>query len=148
MAPLPFNRPRQLSLGPLEAEILTILWRQEPTTAKAIHDCILSDPSRELAYPSVMTVLQRLQRKGWVRCQGRRPAQKGDRGQRPYYWVATISQAEATQLQAHDHLKQFLSVGNPDIVAAFADSLDAASLDQLDAIVQRLRAARQQREEG
>jgi hypothetical protein len=31
-------------------------------------------------------------------------------------------------------------------VAAFADSLDQASCDQLDAIAQRLKAARQKRE--
>jgi predicted transcriptional regulator len=44
-------------------------------------------------------------------------------------------------------LNQFLAVGNPDVVAAFADSLDATSLEQIEAIALRLQAARQAREE-
>ena len=50
-------------------------------------------------------------------------------------------------LHAHDQLRRFLAVGNPDIIAAFADDLDRASVDKLDAITQRLKAARQAREE-
>jgi predicted transcriptional regulator len=138
MAPLPFNRPKQLSLGPLESEILSILWELGSATAKDVHDRILSDPDRELAYPSVMTVLQRLQKKGWLSC---------DRTQRTYRWSPTLSQEEATMLQAHQRLHTFLAVGNPDIVAAFADSLDTASLDQLEAIAQRIKAVRQRRED-
>jgi predicted transcriptional regulator len=46
-------------------------------------------------------------------------------------------------LTAHQQLQSFLAIGSPDIVAAFADSLDAADLDKLDAIAARLRALRQ-----
>ncbi|HEY9880328.1 MAG TPA: BlaI/MecI/CopY family transcriptional regulator [Leptolyngbyaceae cyanobacterium] len=137
MAPLPLNRPAQLSLGPLESEILAILWEFGSATAKDIHGRILSDPDRELAYPSVMTVLQRLQKKGWLIC---------DRTQRTYRWQPTVSAQEATLLQAHRQLNQFLAIGNPDVVAAFADSLDTPSLDKLEAIAQRIKAIRQQRE--
>jgi predicted transcriptional regulator len=44
-------------------------------------------------------------------------------------------------------LQQFLAISNPDIVAAFADSLDTASLEQLNAIASRLQTIRHQREE-
>jgi len=57
---LPEPRPRQLSLGPLEREILEILWQLESATVKEIHDRILADPNRELAYASVTTVQNRL----------------------------------------------------------------------------------------
>jgi predicted transcriptional regulator len=57
-----------------------------------------------------------------------------------------LSQEQAQILQAHDQLQKFLAVGNPDIIAAFADSLDQASLEQLDAIAQRLQAIRAARE--
>jgi predicted transcriptional regulator len=87
----------------------------------------------------VTTVLNRLAKKGWVSRQKQGKA---------FCWRPRISQQEAQVLQAHDQLKQFLAVSNPDIVAAFADSLDAASLDQLDAIAQRIQAARQQREQS
>lgn len=137
MAPLPDHRPTSLSLGSLEAEILNILWDLGSASVKNIHDRILMDPDRELAYASVTTVLQRLAQKGWVAC---------DRTDRAFQWRPLVSRDEARVLQAHNQLQQFLAVGNPDVVAAFADDLDRASLDQLDAIAQRLKAARKARE--
>ena len=68
MAPLPDYRPKQLSLGPLETEILHIVWELGSVTVKDVHDRILTDPDRELAYTSVTTVLRRLTEKGWLRC--------------------------------------------------------------------------------
>ena len=68
MAPLPQHRPKKLSLGPLEAEILEIIWNLRVVTVKKVHDQILQDPERELAYTSVTTVLQRLTQKGWLKC--------------------------------------------------------------------------------
>ncbi|MGL5080168.1 MAG: BlaI/MecI/CopY family transcriptional regulator [Microcoleaceae cyanobacterium] len=138
MAPLPNHRPPKLSLGPLEQEILTILWKLGSATGKQIHDQILTDPNRELSYPSVNTVLNRLAEKGWVIC---------DPGQRAFIWQPLVSQQEAQLLQSYEQLNQFLAVSNPDIVAAFADSLDRASVEQLEAIAERLRAIRQAQQE-
>jgi hypothetical protein len=39
-------------------------------------------------------------------------------------------------------------VGSADIVAAFADELDRASVDQIEAIAQRLKAIREKREQA
>jgi predicted transcriptional regulator len=139
MPPLPEPRPKQLSLGPLEAEILQILWRLGSATVKEIHDRILADPDRELAYASVTTVLRRLTQKGWLAC---------DKQDRAFRWRPLVSPEEAKILQAHDRLQHFLAVGNPDVVAAFADALDGASAAKLEAIAQRLKAARQAREDS
>ncbi len=136
MASLPDYRPKQLSLGPLEAEILNIIWDLGSATVKQVHDRILQDPDRELAYTSVTTVMQRLTQKGWLHC---------DKRERSFVWHPLISRDQAQALEAHDHLQRFLSVGHPDVVAAFADQLDQASIDQLEAIAARLRAARQAR---
>ena len=138
MASLPNYRPKQLSLGPLEAEILQIIWNLGTVTVKDVHEQILADPERELAYTSVTTVLQRLTQKGWLAC---------DRQGRIYTWKALVSREQAQALQAYEQLNQFLAVGNPDVVAAFADSLDQASVEQFEAIAQRLRALRKAREE-
>lgn len=137
MTHFPEHRPKHLSLGPLESEILEILWSLGTTTTKAIHEQILSDPDRELAYASVTTVLQRLTQKGWVRC---------DRSGRSFLWHPLLSRHQAQTLRAYDRLHQFLSVGNPDVVATFADHLDQASVEQLQAIAARVRAARQAKE--
>ncbi|MEO0928809.1 MAG: CopY family transcriptional regulator, partial [Cyanobacteria bacterium J06643_13] len=47
----------------------------------------------------------------------------------------------------YEQLNDFLAVSNPDVVAAFADSLDTASLKQIEAIASRLNNIRRQREE-
>jgi predicted transcriptional regulator len=138
MVPLPNHRPKQLSLGPLETEILTIIWELGTATVKDIHERILSDPDRELAYASVTTVLNRLTQKGWLVC---------NKQDRSFVWQPTISEAEAQSIQAYDRLNRFLAVGNPDIVAAFADNLDRASIEQLEAIAQKLQAIRTSQEE-
>ncbi len=138
MTPLPNYRPKQLSLGPLETEILNIVWELGCATVKDVHERILADPDRELAYTSVTTVLRRLTQKGWLTC---------EKQERAFSWQALISREEAQVIKAHDQLNQFLAVGNPDVVAAFADSLDTASLEKIEAIALRLKAARQAREE-
>ncbi|HEY9651583.1 MAG TPA: BlaI/MecI/CopY family transcriptional regulator [Coleofasciculaceae cyanobacterium] len=138
MAPLPDYRPKQLSLGPLETEILKIIWELGCATVKDVHDRILTDPDRELAYTSVTTVLRRLTEKGWLTC---------EKQGRAFCWKPLVSRQEAQVLKSHEQLNRFLAVSNPDVVAAFADSLDAASLEQIDAIARRIQSARQARQE-
>jgi predicted transcriptional regulator len=138
MAPLPEYRPKQLSVGPLEAEILNIVWELGSVTVKDVHDRILADPNRELAYTSVTTVLRRLTDKGWLAC---------DKKGRAFYWRTMLTKQQADVIRAHEQLQRFLAVGNPDIIAAFADSLDESASDQIQAIANRIQAARQAREE-
>ncbi len=137
MSPLPEYRPQKLSLGTLEAEILGIVWDLGQATVKQIHDRILADPERELAYASVTTVLNRLTKKGWLKCCKRNKA---------FTWQPLVSREQANALQAYEQLQQFLAISNPDMVASFADSLDTTSLQQLEAIANRLQAIRRQRE--
>ncbi len=138
MASLPPYQPKTLSLGPLEAEIVEILWQIEPTSVTAIHQHILADIDRELTYSSVSTVLKRLAKKGWVAC---------DSSDRLHVWRSLISPQQAEILKAHERLHRFLAVGSPDIVAAFADTLDDESLAQIEAIALKIKAARAAREQ-
>ncbi len=138
MTPLPDYRPKQLSVGPLEAEILSIVWELGSATVKDVHDRILADPDRELAYTSVTTVLRRLTEKGWLVC---------DKQGKAFYWRPLLTKQQAEVIKAHDQLQRFLAVGNPDIIAAFADSLDQAATDQIEAIAKRIQSAREARGE-
>lgn len=138
MAFLPNHKPKKMSLGPLENEILEIVWQLKVATVKSVHDRILQDPNRELAYTSVTTVLRRLTEKGWLKCS------KKDRA---FSWQALVSPQEAQALRSYEKLNVFLAVSNPDVVASFADSLDTASIEQIDAIAARLNAIRRQRED-
>ena len=137
MAPLPEYRPKRLSLGPLEAEILNIIWELGSVTVKDVHKRILTDSNRELAYTSVITVLRRLTDKGWLVC---------DKQRRAYYWQALLTKKQAQVIQAHEQLQKFLVVGNPDIIAAFADILDESASEKIQAIAKRIQVARKARE--
>ena len=130
------HRPKTLSLGPLETEIIEILWLLGPTSATAVHQHILQDIDRELTYSSVSTVLKRLIKKGWV---------ARDRSKKIQVWRTRLSKQQAEILTAQEQLQRFLAVGNPDVVAAFADTLDDESLDRIDAIAQEIQAAREAR---
>jgi predicted transcriptional regulator len=141
MTQLPRHRPKQLSLGPLEREILELVWDHGIVTVRDIHQQILSDPDRDLTYSSVTTVLKRLTQKGWLSCDRR-----DNSLDKSFVWQALVSRSEAKALFAYEQLHQFLAIGNPDIVAAFADDLDQASVDQLEAIALKLRQARKARE--
>ena len=138
MAPLPNYRPQKLSLGPLETEILHIVWELGCATVRDVHERILADPDRELAYTSVTTVLGRLTKKGWLTCK---------KQARAFCWQPLVSRKEAQAIKAYDQLQNFLAVSNPDVVASFADSLDVASLQQIKAIASRIEAVRRGREE-
>lgn len=133
MTSLPNYRPKQLSLGPLETEILHIIWELGDVTVKDVHERILADPNRELAYTSVTTVLRRLTQKGWLGC---------DTRGRAFYWRPLLTCEQAQVILAYEKLQRFLAVVNPDVMAAFADSLDSASVEQLKVIAQRIQAAR------
>jgi predicted transcriptional regulator len=49
-------------LGPLETEIMQILWQDERSTVKKVHRKLSSQ--REIAYTTVMTTMSRLAEKG------------------------------------------------------------------------------------
>jgi predicted transcriptional regulator len=137
MAQLPPYQPKQLSLGPLESEILEIIWESGTVSVKDVHDRILADPDRELAYASVTTVLRRLTNKGWLSCY---------KDGRVFYWQPLVSREQAQAIKAYHQLQNFLAISNPDVVASFADSLDTTSMEQLKAITSRLDNIRRQRE--
>lgn len=139
MSFLPKYRPQKLSLGFLEKEILEIIWNLGCASVKDIHDRIIADPERELAYASVTTVLQRLMKKGWL---------KYEKQGRAFYWYPLVSREQSQALLSYEKLNNFLAISNPDLVASFADSLDTASIEQIKAIASRLEQIRQQREKN
>ncbi len=59
------NRPKAAwlkVLGPLETEIMQIVWREKFTTVKKVHQALQNQ--REIAYTTVMTTMTRLAEKG------------------------------------------------------------------------------------
>ncbi len=126
------------ALGVLEKEIVSILWRLGTVTVKDIHSAILADPNRELTAPSILNVLRRLEKKGWV---------KGEKKERIWYWSAVISEEEAKIMTAYNHLQQLLTVGEETIIASFAGYLDHVSMNKLAELTQKLQELRSKEKE-
>src|SRR3954470_15037874 len=75
-----------MALGDLEREVMTQLWAAgEPLTVRQVHERLSAE--RGLAYTTVMTVLDRLAKKGVV------TQQKADRA---YRYTATQTREEMT----------------------------------------------------
>jgi len=58
------NQTPELSglLGPLETDVMEVVWRLEDTTVRAVHAELAAD--RDIAYTTVMTTMTRLASKG------------------------------------------------------------------------------------
>ena len=71
-------------LTPLEFAIMKVLWRLDSATVRDVHEAL--KPLRGLAYTTVMTVMDKLHRKGALRQQRRG---------RAYFYTVQLDQAEA-----------------------------------------------------
>ncbi len=52
------------NLGPLEQEIMNCVWRSKEVSVKDVHSCLKK--SRKIAYTTVMTIMTRLTKKGFL----------------------------------------------------------------------------------
>ena len=110
-----------MALGDLEREVMTQLWEAgEPLTVRQVHERLSRD--RELAYTTVMTVLDRLAKKGVVR---------QERADRAYRYAPVQSREEMTAAVMFDALSS-----TPDRDAALAHFVGRLSPEVLAAAIE------------
>jgi predicted transcriptional regulator len=132
--PISESAPLTRSLGQREREVLSILCGHEPATVQQVSERL----SASLAYTTVMTTLDRLFKKGFLR------REKQDRA---YLYSARLTSREIEDHRAAGMIRRFFtdSAEHPDIlVSCLVDAVqeyDTRLLDQLEA---RIRAAREQ----
>ena len=85
------RKKRSSSLTPLELEIMQILWKNGPGNVQAVQEAL--NPDSNLAYTTVQTMLNILQRKGKVK--------RTLRG-RAYEYRAAISEDKVSSHALHD----------------------------------------------
>lgn len=85
-------------LGPLETEIMQILWESERSTVKQVHRRL--SQQREIAYTTVMTTMSRLAEKGILNRQREGLA---------YVYTPAISESEFVQLVVQQVLDGLLN---------------------------------------
>lgn len=74
------------SLGPLEADIMQVVWLRQKVTVQDVYEAISAD--RPIAYNTVMTVMTRLAQKGIL---------KRQKDGRAYLYFPTTSKAEVAK---------------------------------------------------
>ncbi len=121
-------------LGPLEQNILEILWDHGEGTVNDVTPHL----SRPLAYTTVMTTLDRLYKKGLL---ARR------REDRAYVYSARHNREEFERRRADDFMTEFLAGPEPArgiLLSCLIDSIGRTEPALLDELEARIRARRQE----
>jgi len=100
-------------LGPLETEVMELVWRRGPATVRDVIDGL--GPKKDLAYTTVMTVLVRLHAKGLL---------DRERVGRTYVYRAAHSREEHRARISRDLARGLVSEFGDAALAAFSAELD------------------------
>ena len=112
--------------GELEALIMDRLWdRGRPALVREVLDDLRHD--RQIAYTTVMTVMENLYRKGWLRRQREGRAWRYEpTGSRSGYTAALMSDALATSTDRRTALAHFVLQMSPHDAELLQQALDQA----------------------
>jgi predicted transcriptional regulator len=112
--------------GELEAVIMDRLWeRNRPALVREVVDDLRQD--RPLAYTTVMTVMDNLHRKGWLRRhRDGRACRYAPTGSRSGYTAALMSGALATSTDRRTALAHFVLQMSPHDAELLRQALDQA----------------------
>ena len=108
-------------LGRLEQEILDVLWAKGPISGKAVHSDINS--TRDIALTTVLTVIERLAKKGLVR---------KERAEGIYMYTCTYSRGEFAREVSQEVFKGIFEISSRGASASFVDILAESAPDELD----------------
>jgi predicted transcriptional regulator len=118
-------------LGDLQREAMEVIWKKGEATVREVRSS-LKGRGKELAYTTVLTVLQKLAKSGWVRFR---------RDGRTHVYRPARSRAEESRRSVKRLLR---GVFAGDRVALFQrliedESLDAAELEELRRLIEKRR---------
>ncbi len=123
------------SLGPLEQRVMRHLWRAGPATVGEVLGAINAVGERRLAYTTVMTILVRLDEKGYV---------SRTREGRQFRYAAAFPEDELAAEIGRRELRRLIDRHGADSLAGFAADLVGTDAD----LTTRLRAIASESEEG
>ncbi len=115
-------------IGHLEQDLLETLWKNGSCTGKEIFERIRA--RRDIALTTVLTVLERLVKKGLV---------KKAKGQSVYAYMSACTKEELARRLSDDVMKGIIGISASGAAASFVDMLgsaDPAELDRLSAIIE------------
>lgn len=118
-------------LGPLEAEVMEIVWDRRDATVRDVHRALST--KRQIAYTTVMTTMGRLTEKGLLRRVEEQPA---------HHYFPAVSREQYANSTVKSVVDWLVNHFRDPAVAYFIDKVEAED----EAVIESLREAIEQRE--
>ncbi|MCC6501547.1 MAG: BlaI/MecI/CopY family transcriptional regulator [Deltaproteobacteria bacterium] len=115
-------------LGPLELEVMEFLWASGASSGRDVFSGMNS--GRDIALTTVLTVLERLAKKGLVR---------KEKGASLIAFSPALSKEEFARTVSQDVFKGILGISSSGLLASFVDTLaasDPGELEKLSALIE------------
>jgi BlaI family transcriptional regulator, penicillinase repressor len=121
---------RPPSIGDRELDILKVLWEHGPGTVRDL-DAVLRQQGRRCAYTTVLTMLQRLETKGYVTSDKRGPA---------HVFQAAVTREKLLRLRLKDLANQLCEGTATPLVQALVEGhrFTAAEIDHFRRLLDQL----------
>jgi predicted transcriptional regulator len=126
------RQPLAEVLGPLEADIMEVVWAHEEVTVRDVHRALSGQ--RDIAYTTVMTTLGRLADKGLLRRIESQPAHR---------YLPLVSKEQYAASTVHSVVDWLVSHFPDPAVAYFVDRVE----EEDEKVIERLREAIERRRE-
>jgi len=121
-------------LGDLELEVMKVLWNKGEATGKEAWEDIRA--LRKTALTTVLTVLERLSTKGFVR---------RFRNEGVYIYTPSVSREDYTREVSGRMLKDYMDLSSSSLMASFIDALDDVSDDEVEKLSRLIEKKRKER---
>lgn len=125
------RRPLADVLGPLETEVMEIMWEREDATVRDVHRALAN--KRSIAYTTVMTTMGRLTEKGLLRRVEEPPA---------HHYFPAVSREQYANSAVKTVIDWLVNHFRDPAVAYFLDRVE----EEDEAVIECLREAIEQRE--
>lgn len=115
-------------LGSLEKNIMEVLWTKGESSGREVFERIKD--SRDIALTTVLTVIERLVKKGLV---------NKEKGDSTYIYKPVSSKEEFSRNVSKDVFKRVMQMSSSDAVASFVDivaNVDPKELDRLSKLIE------------
>lgn len=122
------SKERHLFLGKLEKLVMEVLWEEKALSGRAIHEKL--SQQRPLALTTILTVLERLIKKGLVRKVA---------GEKVYFFQANFSRQQWEAEVSRQLLLQALKLSPQTVFSTFTDILSSLSSKEYSSLLARLR---------
>ena len=118
---------KNVSLGPLEQEVMNCVWQKKTCTTRDIVECLNQD--REIAYNTIQTIMTRLVDKGLLK-----RTLKG----KTHIYQPKQKKKNILQSLISQNMKGFMNQFGEDALIAFVDGLDKISNETRQKLIHKL----------